>query len=83
MIEYYTSALGPELNMFSKMLVKPTLSKTYEEVERVEDKKESIEDFPEQSGEKKSGKKSLLLTKPKDEQSHDFEGNGEDDVEAI
>ena len=27
LIEYYTSALGPELAMFSKMLVKPTLSK--------------------------------------------------------
>ena len=60
--------------MFSKMSVKPTLSETYEEAERVEAEKESIEDYPEQSGEKTFGKKALLLTKPKDEQSHDFEG---------
>ena len=60
--------------MFSKMSFKPTLSETYEEDERVEAEKYSIEDYPEQSGEKKIGKKALLLTKPKDEQSHDFEG---------
>ena len=47
MIEYYTSVLGSEFSMFSKMLVEPTLSETYEEAE-----KESIEDYPEQSGEK-------------------------------
>ena len=72
-LTYYTSALGPELAMFAKMSVKPTLSETYEEAERVEVEKESIEDYPEQSGEKTFGKKALLLTKPKDEQSHDFE----------
>ena len=49
--EYYTSALGPELAMFAKMSVKPTLSETYEEAERVEAEKESIEDYPDQSGE--------------------------------
>ena len=53
MIEYYTSSLGPDLAMFSKMQVKPTLSETYEEVKRVEVEKESIEDYPDQSGEKK------------------------------
>ena len=47
LIEYYTLALGPDLAMFSKMSVKPTLSETYEEPERVEAKKESIEDYPE------------------------------------
>ena len=47
LIEYYTSALGPDLAMFSKMQVKPTLSETYEEFERVEAEKESIEDYPE------------------------------------
>ena len=36
LIEYYTSALGHDLAMFAKMQVKPTLSETYEEVERVE-----------------------------------------------
>ena len=48
LIEYYTSALGPILAMFSKIQVKPTLSETYEESERVEAEKESIEDYPEQ-----------------------------------
>ena len=45
LIEYYTSYLGHELAMFSKMSVKPTLSETYEEDERVEAEKESIEDY--------------------------------------
>ena len=60
--------------MFAKMSVKPTLSETYEEAERAEGEKESIEDYPEQSREKTFGKKALLLTKPREEQSHDFEG---------
>ena len=59
--------------MFAKSQVKPTLLETYEEAERVEAEKESIEDYPEQSREKTFGKKALLLTKPKEEQSHDFE----------
>ena len=59
--------------MFAKSQVKPMLSETYEEDERVEAKKESIEDYPKQSGEKPFGKKALLLSKPKEEQSHDFE----------
>ena len=70
LIEYYTSALGPDLAMFAKRLLKPTLEKTYEESEKVEAELESIENYPEQLGEKTFGrKKSLLLTKPKDEQS--------------
>ena len=51
--------------MFSNMQFKNTLSKTYEEAERVEAEKESIEDYREQSREKTFGK---------DEQSRDFEG---------
>ena len=74
MIEYYTSSLGPDLAMFSKAQVKSTLSETYEEAERVEAEKESIEDYPEQSGEKIFGRKASLLSKPKEEQSHEFEG---------
>ena len=74
LIEYYNSTLGPNLAMFAKMKAKPMLEETYEEVERVEAEKESIEDYPEQSGEKTVGKKALLFTKPKEEQSHDFEG---------
>ena len=74
LIEYYTSALGPNLAMFAKAQVKLTLAETYEEAERVEAEMESIEDYPKQSGEKTSGKIALLLSKPKEEQSHDFEG---------
>ena len=69
LIEYYTSALGPGLAMFAKRSVRPTLAETYEEAEKVEAELESIENYPEQSGEKNFGsKKPLLLTKPKDEQ---------------
>ena len=49
--------------MFAKAQVKPTLLETYEKAERVEDKKESIEDYLEQSGEIFFGKKALLLSK--------------------
>ena len=37
LIEYYTSALGPDLAMFSKRSVRPTLVDTYEEAEKVEE----------------------------------------------
>ena len=74
LIEYYTSSLGPDLAMFAKMKTKPMLVETYEEEERVEAEKESIEDYPEQSREKNVGKNYLLFTKPKEEKSHDFEG---------
>ena len=75
LIEYYTSSLGLDLAMFSKRSVRPTLVETYEEAEKVEDEMESIENYPKQSEEKTFGsKKPLLLTKPKDERSQDFEG---------
>ena len=74
LIEYYTSALGPELAMFAKMKTKPTLVETYEEAERVEAEKESIEDYPKQPEEKTIGRRTLLLSEPKEEQSHDLEG---------
>ena len=57
--------------MFAKMKAKPTL---YEEAERVEVKKESIDDYPKRSGEKNVGRKALLFTKPKEEQSPYFKG---------
>ena len=60
--------------MFTTAQVNPMLAETYEEAKRVEAEKESIEDYPEQSGEKILGKRALLLSKPKEEQSHDFEG---------
>ena len=66
LIEYYTSTLGIELAMFAKMSVKPTLSETYEEAERIEAEKESIEDYLEESGEKTFGKRDLLSSNPKD-----------------
>ena len=73
LIEYYTSALGPELAMFSKIKAKPTLAETYEEAEIVEAKRESIEDYSERSGEKGVGRKALLFAKPKEEQSPYFQ----------
>ena len=36
LIEYYTLALEPNLAMFSKRSVRPTLVDTYEEAEKVE-----------------------------------------------
>ena len=72
LIEYYTLALGPELAMFAKMKSQPTLTETYEEAERVEAKKESIEDYPKLHEEKTTRRRSLLMSKPKEEQSHDF-----------
>ena len=36
LIEYYTSSLGPDLAMFVKRSVKPTLVESYEEAEMVE-----------------------------------------------
>ena len=66
LIEYHTSDLGPNLAMLAKMQVKPTLSETYEEAERVEAERESIEYYPEQLSEKTFGKKALLFTKPKE-----------------
>ena len=46
LIEYYTSALGPNLAMFSKRSVRPTLVETYEEAEKVEAEMESTENYP-------------------------------------
>ena len=71
LIEYYTSALGPDLAMFAKGRAKPTLTETYEEAEVVEAERESIEDYPEQSVEKR---RTLLFTKPKEEKTPDYEG---------
>ena len=56
------------------MKARPTLVETYEEVERVEAEKESIEDYPKRLREKTTERRTLLLSKPKEEQSHDFEG---------
>ena len=71
LIEYYTSALGPELAMFAKMKAKPTLIETYEEAERVEAERESVEDYP---GEKTTDRRVLVLSKPREEHSLELEG---------
>ena len=60
--------------MFSKMKPRPTLVETYEEEERVEAEKESIADYPDLPKKKTTMEKSLLMSKPKEEQSHDFQG---------
>ena len=73
LIEYYTSALGPELAMFAKMKAKPTLSEICDEAKKVEVERESIEYYPEWPREKIVGRKALLFTKPKEEQSPYFE----------
>ena len=52
LIEYYTSALNPDLAMFSKRSVRPTLVKTYEEAKKVEAEMEIIEHYPTQSDER-------------------------------
>ena len=75
LIEYYTLALEPDIAMFSKRSVRPTLVDTYEEAEKVEAELESIEHYPTQSDEKTYGnKKPQLLTKTKDERSQELDG---------
>ena len=72
LIEYYTSALGPELAMFAKMKIKPTLVETYQEAERVEAESESIEDYPDSVEAKTTVKRSSLLSKPREGQPYDY-----------
>ena len=74
LIEYHTSALILDLAMFAKAQDKPTLIETYEEEERLVAEKESIEDYPKLPGGKTTGRRALLLSKPKEEQSHEFKG---------
>ena len=52
----------------------PCFPRNYEEAERVEGERESIEDYPEWPGENIVGRKALLFTKPREEQSPDFKG---------
>ena len=61
LIEYYTSALGPDLSMFAKRLVRPTLVETYEEAKKVEAELESIEHYPMQTDERTYGKKAIII----------------------
>ena len=72
LIEYFTSALGPELAMFAKMKARPTLVETYEEAERVEAERESVEDYPDLPGKETTDRRALLLSKPKEDHSLDY-----------
>ena len=72
LIEYYTSALGPELAMFSKMKVKPMLVETYQEAERVQAESESIEDYPDSFEEKTTIRTSSLLLKSRENQTQNY-----------
>ena len=68
LIEYYASALGPKMAMFSKRSVKSTLAATYEEDEKIEAELESVNKYPVEPKTKTfNNKKPLLLTRPKDE----------------
>ena len=70
LIEYYTSALCPNIAMFVKRVVKPPLVETYEEANKVEYELESInKHITEPEVKNFSGKKPLLLTRPKEENS--------------
>ena len=60
--------------MFAKMKAKPTLVETYKEAERVEAERESIEDYLDLPEEKTTRRKTLWLSKPKEEQSRDYQG---------
>ena len=60
--------------MFVKRSVKPSLEKTYEESEKIEDGLESVNKHSMESETIPfSGTKPLLLTRPKDEHSHELE----------
>ena len=58
--------------MFSKMKLKPTLAETYQEAERVEAKSESIEDYPDSFEEKTTVRRSSLLFKSREYQTHNY-----------
>ena len=60
--------------MFAKMKVKPTLAETYKEAERVEAKSESVEDYPDSLEDKIKTGRISLLSKPREDQPHDYQG---------
>ena len=73
LIEYYSSALSPEIAMFVKWSEKPSLLETYEEANKVEEELESINKQTADSNTKNFNKKPLLLIKPKEERSNELE----------
>ena len=74
LFEYYTSILGSNIAMFVKISMKPSLAETYDEVEKIEVELESEnKHYMESDTRPFSGKKPLLLTRPKYEHSHEVE----------
>ena len=74
LMEYYTSKLSPNIEMFVKRSVKPSLVETYEEAKKVEVELESINKHSVEPEIRTFGiKKPLLLTRPKDEHSNELE----------
>ena len=66
LIKYYTSKLSPEIEMFVKRSVNPTLVENYEEAVNIEDGNESIDKHSiEPEIRNFRSKKPLLLTRPK------------------
>ena len=72
-IEYYSSALSPEIVMSVKRSVKPSLLERYEEAKKVEEELESINKQSADSDTKTFNKNPLLRTKPKEEHSNELE----------
>ena len=73
LMEYYNSTLSPDIAMFVKMSVKPSLVETYEESKKVEVEIESIrKHITEPYTRTFSSKKPLLLTGPKEEHSSEL-----------
>ena len=74
LVEYYTTTLSPQLAMFVKRAVKLTLVENFEEANKVEDDLDSItKHTSEPEVNTISGKKPLLLTRPKEEHSNELE----------
>ena len=73
-MEYYTPTLSPDITMFVKRAVNPSLVETYEEARKVEAKLESIKKQTIESDTRTfSSKKPLLLTRTKEERSSELE----------
>ena len=70
LIEYYTSTLSPSISMFVKRSINPSLAETYGESNKVEAELEIINKHTAKLEIKTfDGKKPLMLTKPKEENS--------------
>ena len=74
LVEYYTTALSPQLEMFVKRVVKLTQVENFEEAIKLEADLDSIERHTSKPEVNTfSGKKPLLLTRPKEEHSNELE----------